>query len=135
MMNPFGQGELELPFPCMESKWSGHVLAALKGKVLRFTEIRRGLPGISPKTLSAVLTQFDRDGLVERRQYAVIPPRVDYELTPLGDNLGELLSLVKDLAEQSRPQIQASRLRFAQTGTAVSISRAAREPIFKHCRT
>jgi DNA-binding HxlR family transcriptional regulator len=129
-----GQGDRELPFPCMESKLSGHVLATLKGKVLRFSQIRCRLPGISPKTLSAVLKQFDRDGLVERRQYAVIPPRVEYELTQLGNCLGDLLSLVKDLSEQSRPQIQASRTRFAERATAASIFRAAPSPIFTQSR-
>lgn len=115
MIEPHNDLDRWLPFPCMDSKWSGPVLAALEGRVLRFTEIRRGLPGISPKTLSAILRQFDRDGLVERRQFAVIPPRVEYGLTQVGESLVKLLSLVKDLAERSRPQIQASQVRFAET--------------------
>ena len=58
---------------------------------VRFNEMRRYLDGIADKTLSANLKELERDGLVARREYPQIPPRVEYSLTPLGDSLMEVL--------------------------------------------
>jgi DNA-binding HxlR family transcriptional regulator len=87
-------------------------MAALEGGAVRFGGIRRRVPGITPKMLSGVLNQLGRDGLVERRQYAVIPPRVEYELTDLGRRFGGLLSLLTILADEARELIETSRLRY-----------------------
>ncbi|WP_405742171.1 helix-turn-helix transcriptional regulator [Streptomyces sp. NBC_00028] len=57
----------------------------------RFTELRDALPGISPPTLTSRLRQFERHGIVLRTAYAEIPPRVEYQLTPLGEGLREVL--------------------------------------------
>ncbi|NUP19631.1 MAG: helix-turn-helix transcriptional regulator [Streptomyces sp.] len=57
----------------------------------RFTELRDALPGISPHTLTSRLRQFERHGIVLRTAYAEIPPRVEYQLTPLGEGLREVL--------------------------------------------
>ncbi|WP_075280299.1 winged helix-turn-helix transcriptional regulator [Thermophilibacter provencensis] len=54
---------------------------------VRFNEMRRYLGGIADKTLSANLKELERDGLVARREYPQIPPRVEYSLTSLGDSL------------------------------------------------
>ena len=54
---------------------------------VRFNEMRRYLGGIADKTLSANLKELERDGLVMRREYPQIPPRVEYSLTPLGSSL------------------------------------------------
>jgi DNA-binding HxlR family transcriptional regulator len=101
-------------FAPLGSKWIAYVVLALDGKVLRFSAILRVLPGISSKALSAALQQLDRDGLVERRQYACIPPRVDYELTDLGGRLADQFSLLATLAIEAQPHIEASRRRYAE---------------------
>ena len=54
---------------------------------VRFNEMRRYLGGLADKTLSVNLKELERDGLVARREYPQIPPRVEYSLTPLGDSL------------------------------------------------
>lgn len=107
-----GNADQAPAFPSISSKWARGVLAALDGNVLRFTEVRRALGSISPKALSAVLAAFNRDGLIERRHYPTIPPRVEYELTELGIKIQQLLSLFDQLAAQSQPLVDASRLRF-----------------------
>ena len=58
---------------------------------VRFNEMRRYLGGIADKTLSANLKELERDGLVARREYPQIPPKVEYSLTPLGTSLMEVL--------------------------------------------
>jgi DNA-binding HxlR family transcriptional regulator len=70
-------------------KWSLTVISELGGDVRRFSELKRRIPGISQRMLTATLRALERDGLVARTVYPVVPPRVDYELTALGRTLLE----------------------------------------------
>ncbi|MGH9371243.1 MAG: winged helix-turn-helix transcriptional regulator [Vicinamibacterales bacterium] len=71
-------------------KWTLLVIDALDSRqALRFSRLRERLGGVSQKMLTKTLRQLERDGLVVRRVYAEVPPRVDYRLTPLGVSLGE----------------------------------------------
>jgi DNA-binding HxlR family transcriptional regulator len=73
------------------SKWGVLVLVALAGRTLRWGELRRAVEGISEKMLAQTLKTFEADGLVTREALPVIPPHVEYSLTPLGDELVGLL--------------------------------------------
>jgi DNA-binding HxlR family transcriptional regulator len=68
-------------------KWSLLVIVLLADRTRRFTELRREIDGISQRMLTLTVRQLERDGLVRRTVYPVVPPRVDYELTPLGCTL------------------------------------------------
>jgi DNA-binding HxlR family transcriptional regulator len=71
-------------------KWTLLVIEALSdGGELRFSRVQEAVGGISQKMLTKTLRQLERDGLVARRVHAVVPPRVDYRLTALGESLGE----------------------------------------------
>lgn len=71
-------------------KWTLIVIEELSSETpVRFTELRDRIGGVSQKMLTKTLRQLERDGLVTRRVHPVIPPRVDYTLTPLGESLGE----------------------------------------------
>src|SRR5688572_6575093 len=72
-------------------KWSLLVIALLDHQTLRFTELRRLVDGISQRMLTVTLRQLERDGLVRRTVHPVVPPRVDYELTPLGVGLHDTI--------------------------------------------
>jgi DNA-binding HxlR family transcriptional regulator len=76
----------------------------------RFTEIRDAV-GITPRVLTQTLRALERDGLVVRSAYAEIPPRVEYELTPLGLTLREPLAAIRDWAEAHIHEIIAARER------------------------
>lgn len=68
-------------------KWSLLVIAMLEQRPTaraRFSELKRSIPGISQRMLTATLRSLERDGLLIREIYAEVPPRVEYELTPLG---------------------------------------------------
>lgn len=69
------------------SKWGVLVLVALSERTLRWGELRRLVEGISEKMLASTLRTLEADGLVLREATPSIPPRVDYSLTPLGDDL------------------------------------------------
>src|ERR1700754_5075710 len=70
-------------------KWSLLIVLFLRDGPLRFNEIKRMLDGISQRMLTLTLRGLERDGLVTRTVFPTVPPRVDYELTPLGRSLWE----------------------------------------------
>ncbi len=101
----------KMPDPCLPECGVARFLALLNGpwatlivrELLRgphrFTELRDGLPGISPHTLTSRLRQFETHGIVIRTAYAEIPPRVEYQLTPLGEGLRDVLNAMGAWAE------------------------------------
>ena len=77
-------------------RWSLHILKNLKTKeVIRFNELKRSLPGISSTVLSERLLELEREGLVTKKIYPEVPPRVEYSITPQARELGVI---IKDLA-------------------------------------
>src|SRR5262245_33352488 len=68
----------------LADKWSLLVVELLGQRGRRFSELRREIDGISQRMLTRTLRNLERDGLVLRTVHATVPPRVDYELTPLG---------------------------------------------------
>jgi DNA-binding HxlR family transcriptional regulator len=79
--------------------WSVLIVAVLKDGPLRYTELAQRIPGVSPKMLTQTLRGLERDGLVTRTVYAVVPPRVDYTLTTMGRSLLGLCEALKEWAE------------------------------------
>jgi DNA-binding HxlR family transcriptional regulator len=80
-------------------KWTVLVVGALQAGTLRFGEVRRQVRGISQKVLIETLRGLERDGIVKRKVYASVPPKVEYSLTPLGRSLTGLLESVRSWAE------------------------------------
>ncbi len=97
----------------ISSKWVFLTVCALRQGTQRHGELVRTLSGISPKMMSQTLRELERNGLVKRRAYPEVPPRVEYALTPLGENLAGLLDQIKDWAESNVPDIVDARLRWA----------------------
>ena len=71
------------------SKWGVLVLLSLTDGVVRWGQLRRSVDGISEKMLASTLKTLEADGFVQRTAYPEVPPRVDYRLTPLGEELME----------------------------------------------
>jgi DNA-binding HxlR family transcriptional regulator len=83
-------------------KWSMSVIYELGSGSRRFTELRRAIDGISQRMLTATVRILERDGLVLRTVHPVVPPRVDYTLTPLGQTLlGTVYQLMKWAVEHA----------------------------------
>ncbi|MGH7240366.1 MAG: winged helix-turn-helix transcriptional regulator [Candidatus Saccharimonadales bacterium] len=76
-------------------KWKLFILWKLLGKRLRFAELRRAVRGISETVLISQLKELERDGLVKRISYHVVPPHVEYELTPVAQELNESLQQLR----------------------------------------
>ncbi|WP_246075000.1 winged helix-turn-helix transcriptional regulator [Nonomuraea terrae] len=90
-------------------KWSLLVIALLDCQSLRFTQLRREIDGVSQRMLSVTLRQLERDGLVTRTVHPVVPPRVDYALTPLGRTLHQTIKALVTWTEEHREEIAAAR--------------------------
>ena len=94
-------------------KWTVLVIASLSsGEPKRYSELRRKLEGISQRMLTLTLKGLEQDGLVTRTMYPTIPPRVDYELTPLGRKLVLPLQALYEWAVQHRPEMLSAREKF-----------------------
>lgn len=94
-------------------KWTTLVIGTLAhGEPRRFTELRRAIGGISQKMLTQTLREMERDGLVERKVFPQIPPRVEYRLTALGSTLREPLSALADWSQQHMGEVHAAQARF-----------------------
>jgi DNA-binding HxlR family transcriptional regulator len=77
-------------------RWKIIILWHLYGGKLRFSELRRKMPGISQKMLTEQLRELEGHGLVTRTVYAEVPPRVEYAATPLGDSLRPVITAISD---------------------------------------
>lgn len=88
----------------LDGPWATLIVRELLTGPKRFTELRLGLPGISPKTLSSRLQRFVLTGLVTRTAYPEVPPRVEYQLTPAGQRLEVVLATMGAWAEQDLPR-------------------------------
>jgi DNA-binding HxlR family transcriptional regulator len=80
-------------------KWTVLIVGRLATSKRRFGELRREITGISPKVLTQKLRDLERDGIVARRIYASVPPKVEYRLTPLGRTLIGLLDAIRVWSE------------------------------------
>jgi DNA-binding HxlR family transcriptional regulator len=106
----------------LADKWTLMVLDALAlQKELRFSRLMEGVPGISQKMLTRTLRQLERDGLLIRTVFPVVPPRVEYRLTPLGESLGEAVCAIwtwveahLDAVEKCRRAYDRAELRRAR---------------------
>jgi len=84
------------------------VVRNLLGGRRRFGELRAALPGVSPKTLTDRLRELEQAGLVTRTMYAEIPPRVEYELTPIGHELEPVLVALADFGRRLHRSVGAT---------------------------
>ncbi|MFG2298861.1 winged helix-turn-helix transcriptional regulator [Streptomyces sp. NPDC048603] len=112
----------------ISDKWVGIVVGVLRDSEsgsLRYSDLGRAIPGVSQKMLTQTLRSLERDGLVSRTVTPSVPARVDYALTPLGSNLGCLLSDVKRWAENHFEEVHAARTSYDEATTAAGAGAGA----------
>lgn len=96
-------------------KWTLLVIEELgSGGEMRFTRLRDRIGGVSQKMLTKTLRDLERDGLVSRRVHAVVPPRVDYKLTKLGEALGEAVCGIWTWVERHLKEVERNRDKYDQ---------------------
>ena len=100
-------------------KWTMLILEVLAEKgELRFTRIGEAVAGISQKMLTQTLRQMERDGLIARTVHPVVPPRVEYKLTPIGMSLGAAFCGVWIWAADNLDRVELARRAFDATKTS-----------------
>jgi len=92
-----------------DGRWKGAIIWWLGEKPRRFNELRRLIPKVTPRALTLSLRELERDGLVRRRQYAEIPPRVEYSRTDLCESLVPLLDAVRDWWARRGGEVASAR--------------------------
>lgn len=96
------------------NKWSLLVLLVIDSRgVVRFNELGRMIPDISTRVLSTTLRTLEADGLVDRRVYAQVPPKVEYTLTPSGKSLIPLITQLTEWAQANMKSVIRHRESFA----------------------
>jgi DNA-binding HxlR family transcriptional regulator len=90
-------------------RWKVLSLWHLRDGTKRFTELKRLMPGVTQKMLTQQLRQLEADGLVSRKVYPQVPPKVEYRLTPAGEELGGLLLILSGWAKDHMPALEAGR--------------------------
>ncbi|WP_411556109.1 winged helix-turn-helix transcriptional regulator [Pantoea agglomerans] len=95
------------------SRWSVLILLALQDQTLRFSALRRTVGGVSERMLAQNLRYLEEDGFVQRTAYDVVPPHVEYCLTPLGREVGEQVVGLADWLELNLSRILAQREKSA----------------------
>ena len=109
----------------LTSRWAVLVLVLLLSGTRRFSELRREVGGVSEKMLAQTLDALCSDGFVLRQAYMVIPPKVEYSLTPLGREAAERLAVLVDWIEDNYPRIEQARTEVAALAAAPAAQKAA----------
>jgi len=99
-------------FQLIGDKWTMIVVVALREGPMRFSELRRAIPGVSQRMLTLALRSLERDGLISRKVTPSVPQRVDYALTSLGLSFWERIRQLSLWAFENRPAIEAARAVF-----------------------
>ena len=92
-------------------KWTTLIIQLLSKRTMRYAELQREIGGISQKMLTQTLRSLERDGLVDRKVYPVVPPKVEYSLSRLGRTLIEPLRALCRWSEKHLSELQANRAR------------------------
>ncbi|BBV32655.1 DNA-binding transcriptional regulator, HxlR family [Citrobacter cronae] len=91
------------------SRWGVLILVALRDGTHRFSDLRRKMGGVSEKMLAQSLQALEQDGFINRVSYPVVPPHVEYSLTPLGEQVSDKVAALADWIELNLPQVLAQR--------------------------
>jgi DNA-binding HxlR family transcriptional regulator len=93
-------------------KWAIYVVDRLGDGPRRFSELLRGIDGITPRMLTVTLRGLERDGILTRTVRAAVPPRVDYALSPLGETLHAAIGQLVCWAGSHLPEIEAAQAAY-----------------------
>lgn len=97
---------VDYAFKRVGGKYKGRILWVLRQDVLRYGELKRAIVGITPKMLTQVLRELEADDLVSRKVYLEVPPKVEYSLTPTGE---ELIPFIKQLRSWGKKQMSQDK--------------------------
>ena len=118
---------VEATIDVIGGKWKPLILWWLQERTHRFAELRRRMPGITERMLTLQLRELEADGIVDRRVYPTVPPRVEYSLTAYGHSLRAALEAICDWGRAHMERIGAAEASRDLPATDVRRNEAARE--------
>lgn len=95
-------------------KWTVLILHSFHGQPMRYSALQRAVDGISQKVLTATLRNLEKNGIITRVVFPVIPPKVEYSLTPLGVSLLDTLETLSGWAEAHAPSVEKARQEYIE---------------------
>ncbi|KAB8320824.1 helix-turn-helix transcriptional regulator [Tolypothrix campylonemoides VB511288] len=101
--------EVETTLRVIGGRWKVLIIRELMGGVKRFGELQRALDGITQKMLTQQLREMEEDGIIHRKVYPQIPPKVEYSLTPLGESLQPILYAMHEWGVKHVSQINSKK--------------------------
>jgi DNA-binding HxlR family transcriptional regulator len=107
-----GGSPVRLALTVLAHKWTLLIVLVLKAGPMRFSDLRRQVPGVTAQVLSDSLRELERDGMVCRRDFDEAPPRVEYGLTELGWSLREPVRAIRAWADEHGQDVLDSRARY-----------------------
>ena len=87
---------VEATLEIIGGKWKGVILYHLLERTYRFGELKRAMPGITQRMLTKQLRELETDGIVHRKVYAEVPPKVEYSLTAVGESLRDVMMMMRE---------------------------------------
>ena len=103
------------------SRWGVLVFVVLLDGTHRFSELRRKVGGVSEKMLAQTLQWLEADGFVLRKSYPVVPPHVEYSLTPLGTEVARQVESLADWIEENLPRVTTAQRKQAKVAAGVHL--------------
>jgi DNA-binding HxlR family transcriptional regulator len=100
---------VEAALDVIGGKWKVLIICWLKEGIHRFGELRRRIPGVSERMLTQQLRELERDGIVRRKVYPEVPPKVEYSLTDFGETLRPLMVVLNEWGEKHLKRIAQRR--------------------------
>lgn len=113
--NPDYGCPIEVTLDVIGGKWKGMVLYCLLNGTARFNELRRLIPKATQRVLTTQLRELEQDGVISRKVYPEVPPRVEYSLTEFGLSLRPILELMGAWGEEYRQLVEELALRRSET--------------------
>ncbi len=107
MGNQLFKSSVEMTLKVIGGKWKLVILCHLTEGVQRFGELKRAMPDITQKMLTQQLRELEVDGIIHRKVFVQVPPKVEYSLTEYGESLKEVLNMLADWGQKHQEKIEA----------------------------
>ncbi|KEQ22270.1 winged helix-turn-helix transcriptional regulator [Paenibacillus tyrfis] len=108
MLNPIKKCPVETTLGVIGGKWKGVIIYHLLSGTKRFNELRRIYPQVTHHTLTLQLRDLEREGIVSRKIYNQVPPKIEYSLTEFGRTLEPIILLMKEWGDQYEVRVNSS---------------------------
>ncbi len=105
-----GCSSVKVTLDVIGGKWKPLIMYLLKTETLRFSQLQRSIIGITQKMLTEQLRELERDGLVSRKVYPQVPPKVEYSMTQYGRTLLPILETMSDWGKAHRDTVGSSKI-------------------------